>query len=250
MSARQPAPLMTPLQDPDASSLVVQVRKAVLAAILDGRFRERLPTEDELGTMLGVSRTTVRAAVQELERDGLVTRRRAIGTVINPHVGFEALALQRLVGFDWLLRAKGDEVEIESTWKRRSPTELAAHLPEIADSDCCVISRRYFADGVLAIALVDVIPWDELETHSLPTPPPESLFEFSQKYMGRSINSAVAQLVPMVVTDASTTELDIPTGTPFLRLVETHYDSAGDALGWSRVDLLDSKMRVAVFRPR
>ena len=53
--------------------------------------------------MLNVSRTTVRTALQGLERDGVVTRRRAIGTIINPHVRPSSLALQRLIGFDGLL---------------------------------------------------------------------------------------------------------------------------------------------------
>ena len=36
--------------------------------------------------MLGVSRTTVRAALQSLADDGIVSRRRRHGTVVNRHV--------------------------------------------------------------------------------------------------------------------------------------------------------------------
>ena len=68
--------------------LAERARKAILDAILTGRFEnDRLPSEDDLSKMLNVSRTTIRTALHSLEQDGIVTRRRAIGTTINRHVG-------------------------------------------------------------------------------------------------------------------------------------------------------------------
>ncbi|WP_342661745.1 GntR family transcriptional regulator [Rhodococcus ruber] len=230
--------------------MTVQVRKALLAAILDGRFVDRLPPEDELCAMLNTSRTTVRAAVQELERDGLVTRRRALGTLINRHVGFDALALQRVVGFDWLLTAKGYDVKTEIRWERGRPTRWADLLPDVADADCWIAEKRFYADGELAVALVDVTRWSELSVSHLPEQLPASLFAFSQNYWKRSVSNAVAQIVPMVVRDESTTWLNLEIGTPFVRLVETHFDAAGSPIAWSVIDLLDSILRLAVFRPQ
>jgi DNA-binding FadR family transcriptional regulator len=52
--------------------------------ILDGSFAEdRLPTEAELGQMLGVSRTVVRDAVRVLEARGLLEIRQGAGTRIR-----------------------------------------------------------------------------------------------------------------------------------------------------------------------
>jgi hypothetical protein len=39
-----------------------------------------------------------------------------VGTTINRHAGPETLALQRIVGLDWLLREKGHEVEVDIGW--------------------------------------------------------------------------------------------------------------------------------------
>jgi GntR family transcriptional regulator len=87
--------------------LTEQARSAILEAIVDKRFDERLPSEEALADMLSVSRTTIRTALQSLEQEGIITRKRAIGTTINAHVRPSTMALQRMVGFDGLLKEKG-----------------------------------------------------------------------------------------------------------------------------------------------
>ena len=46
----------------------------------------RLPPETELAAAMGVSRTVIRDALSELEREGLVERVRGIGAVVNRSV--------------------------------------------------------------------------------------------------------------------------------------------------------------------
>lgn len=237
------------LQSLQQAPLAVQAREAILAAILEGRFETRLPPEDELADMLHVSRTTVRAAVQDLERDGLITRRRAIGTVINRHVGFETLALQRLVPFEWLLRKRGHAVKVELSWDRRLPAaEVAASMPWPSDTECLVMDKRFLADGKVAIGLRDHVPWEELLSNSLREPLEASLFEFSRRRCRRTIVNAVVQIIPMVAGEQAGTELELDSGQPFIRLRETHYDDRGEPVALSLIDLDDSVLRLEVFR--
>jgi len=60
-----------------ARPLHAAIAEQLTAAIADGRLQSgtRLPPERELAATLGVSRMTVRQALGELERDGLVRRR-------------------------------------------------------------------------------------------------------------------------------------------------------------------------------
>jgi GntR family transcriptional regulator len=231
----------TPLAD--------RAREAILQAILEKRFDTgRLPSEDELGRMLNVSRTTIRTALQGLERDGIITRRRAIGTRINRHVGPPTLALQRLVGFDWLLKEKGHKIKVDISWKRAAPPADLAEVFELgADEEYLMTEKLYFADGDPAIYVRDIVSWAELKSEP-DSQPPASLFEFSKLYLRRPIDHAVVELAPMVKRDADTTKLETDVGEPFMRLYERHYSRNGEPTAFSVIDADDDFIRFEVFR--
>jgi GntR family transcriptional regulator len=233
----------------ETTPLAERAREAILSAILSERFDgDRLPSEDELGKMLNVSRTTIRTALHSLERDGIITRRRAVGTTINRHVGPDMLALQRLVGFDWLLREKGHKVKVDSSWSRGpAPAEFSTLFGLDADQDCCFLEKLYFADGDLAIYVRDLVPWAEIR-RDLDDEVPPSLFEFSTAYCGQAIDHAVVDLAPMVKHDDAGTKLEIEDGLPYMRLNERHFSSARTPIAFSVIDVDDRFIRFEVFR--
>lgn len=238
----------TALKELEKVPLAARARASILTGILEDQFQGRLPSEDELAEMLNVSRTTVRAAVQDLERDGLIKRRRAVGTKINTHIGASTLGLQRLVGFDYLLEELGHEVRVEISWERREVTPTVFPLPWNETKKCCVIEKKYFADDRLAIYLRDYIPWENLKRTDLEDPLEASVFEFSKRYMTAPIEHAVVQLVPVINEDDEVTRLELEPHEPFIRLHETHYSDRADKVGWSFVDIDDEFIRLEVFR--
>lgn len=68
--------------------LYYQVSNVLRHRILDGGHRpgERLGTEMELCEQFGVSRITIRQALDELERERLIQRRRGLGTFVAEHL--------------------------------------------------------------------------------------------------------------------------------------------------------------------
>jgi GntR family transcriptional regulator len=81
----------------ETTPLAERAREAILSAILSERFDgDRLPSEDELGKMLNVSRTTIRTALHSLERDGIITRRRAVGTTFGLDPEADCCFLEKL----------------------------------------------------------------------------------------------------------------------------------------------------------
>jgi GntR family transcriptional regulator len=237
------------VQQLENTPLAERARTAILEAILEKRFEHRLPSEDDLAAMLNVSRTTIRTALQRLEQDGIVSRRRAIGTTINAHVAPANLALQRLVGFDRLLEEKGYDVEIDVSWERGvPPVEFAEIFGLAQDDEYCITHKDYRADGHLAIHIRDYIPWSQLRTERLRDPVPASMFDFSRRYMHEPIDNAVVRIVPMVSGGAGTTALRLARGEPFARLHETHYAMGGLPVAYSLIDADPKYIQLEVFR--
>jgi GntR family transcriptional regulator len=229
----------------DNTSLASRARGAILEAILDGRFETRLPNEDELARMLNVSRTTIRSALQGLEQEGIITRRRALGTRINRHVGPATLGLQRMVGFDWLLRENHRDVRVDISWKIGDPPEPFREIFG-AEGECLALSKAFIADGSLALHIRDVVPTSNLRDTRFDGDLPASLFEFSRRWCNEPIDHAVVEIVPMVKDGGS--ELPLEKGAAFIRLHETHYTRGADAMGYSLIDVDDRYIRLEVFR--
>jgi GntR family transcriptional regulator len=68
----------------NATSLYSQIAGRLKEEIAAGRFEPsgRLPSEAEIGERFGVSRVTVRLALDELDREGLIERRKGKGTFL------------------------------------------------------------------------------------------------------------------------------------------------------------------------
>jgi GntR family transcriptional regulator len=76
--------LKRPERDP-VQPLYVQLAQTLGLRIADGRYPVGglLPTEAELGDAFGVSRYTVRQAIQHLRQQGLVSARKGVGTRVE-----------------------------------------------------------------------------------------------------------------------------------------------------------------------
>jgi GntR family transcriptional regulator len=232
----------------DNVPLAERARTAILEAILSERFVDRLPPEDELAGMLGVSRTTIRSALQSLEQGGVVTRRRALGTMINKHVAPSRLALQRMLGYDRLVQEVGGTVRVDLSWERSTtPPDFVKAFGIDPDAEHLVTDKSYYSDGSLLIHIRDSVPWEDLRTEPTDSLTP-SLFEFSREYLKDAIDHAVAEIVPAVNGGSGMTQLDLKKGAGFIRLHQRSYSRNGDALAYSITDVDDRYIRFEVFR--
>ena len=64
------------------------IRAQLLFAMQEGEYAhcDRLPRESVLAEKMGISRTQLRDILASLEREGFITRRHGVGTIINRHV--------------------------------------------------------------------------------------------------------------------------------------------------------------------
>ena len=99
--------------------LYLQLRDLLREDIASGTYPRgsRLPTEQELSARYGLGRATVRSALEQLEREGLIEKRHGVGSFVRRREG--AVSLAPLISLSGFLRVMGIHAEsrtLRSGW--------------------------------------------------------------------------------------------------------------------------------------
>ena len=137
------------------------IRSQLLADMKDGAYAscERLPRESILAEKLGISRTQLRDILASLEREGFITRRHGVGTIINRHVLNVQTRMDIEVEFLDMIRQSGHEpaVAFVRVSDGTADAQVAAQLRIPEDTPIIRIARLCTADEKPAIYCEDVI---------------------------------------------------------------------------------------------
>lgn len=103
-----------------STPLYLRLRKLVRDAVEAGTLSEAdaLPGERDLADMLGVSRVTVRKAIEGLVDEGVLLQRRGSGTYVAPRQPRIEQPLSRLTSFTQDMQSRG--LDTDSTWLDRA----------------------------------------------------------------------------------------------------------------------------------
>lgn len=162
--------------DTGAGPLYLQLHRRIADAIASARLApgDSLPPERDMAAMTGLSRVTVRKAVQALVASGQLVQRRGSGTFVAVKVERLEQALSQLTSFTEDMSRRGKSVD--SVWITRalySPTpEEVMALGLGSDSMVARLERVRRSDGVpLAIERASLsgldLPDPECVTNSL-----------------------------------------------------------------------------------
>ena len=233
------------------ASLAHRAREAILESILDGRFAgSRLPPENELAEMLGVSRTTVRSALQSLAQHGVLTRSPRRGTQVHGRLSPSMVALQRLIGFARLLEEQGYVVDVvtRATLTTRPPAEVSHALNVAPRAGVYEVSRLFVASGKPAVWAINYLAAELFATKPTDQELAQSPFDMGELLTGGPVDHAVVELVPAMADAAVVAELQLEAGEPYLLLKETHYSDTGQTLGFSYIHVNDRFVRFRLYR--
>ena len=197
-------------------------------AIREGKLNpgQRLPGENDFAKQLGVSRTTLRAAVEMLLAQKILERRHGIGIfVANGSLMMIAEGLESLVSTTTIIRRHGYE---PGTAEFRSEVIPASHLiaetmsiPE--NTPLVHLSRTRTANRKPVIQAEEYIPTSILDPGSLPNRRSDwSLYELL-KDAGSPIASAVCKIRAVTANGTLAHQLKVPLRYPLLLLTQIHY---------------------------
>lgn len=141
-----------------------QTAQRLLEELRDGIYAAapQLPSELELAEALGVSRTVVRDALSELERDGYLERVRGIGTLVNRDVLMVENRMDQKLEFNKMIRAIGRVPRSDNLMVTRETAtpELMERLaldPE-KEHTLVFVRRRVLADETPVLYSTDILP--------------------------------------------------------------------------------------------
>jgi GntR family transcriptional regulator len=213
----------------------VRITSQIEAAIARGALApgDRLPPERMLAEEYGVSRMTVRQALQTLEARGLL--RRAIGRNGGSFVAAPKLErdLATFGGLSAQLARQGVVAGAEV---------LSAH----DDGDAVEVVRVRLADGEPFALERSRFPSDRL-AGLLQLDLTGSLYELLDEHFGAAPVRAVERIEPVVATAEEAAPLRVRPGSPLMLVDRTAYDEDGLVVETARDLFRGDRMRIVAW---
>jgi len=226
-----------------------QIEERLAEAIAGGDLRpgDRLPPERELAERLGVSRMTLRHALDALGRRGLVVRARGRlgGTfVAEPKIERD---LTTLAGLTQELKRQGHRAGARVLSARTGPAgrRTAEALAIEPGERVSEIVRLRLSDGqplALERSLFPAERFPDLLQHELDG----SLYELLERAYGEPPVRAVERLEPVVADAEEGAVLGVKAGAPLLLVERVAYSTAGVPLEYARDLFRGDRTRVLV----
>ena len=229
-------------------TLYARLRDELRASILEGRLQPhaKLPSESEMTAAYGVSRITVRQALGDLQKEGLIVRLQGKGAyVAQPRASQE---LNRLQGLAEALAVQGQSVHsrrlalktVRATGDVAAQLQLPARTEIVQLGTLRYLERRplsvnvsHFAPGVgERIARIDVSGRD--------------LLEVLERDLGQPVERAEVEIRAEAMTAKEAKLLQVEEGVPALKVQRVVIAVAGRPLqvetAWYRADVFSYRL--------
>lgn len=234
-------------------SLTDQAKAYIKERILNNEFEgERIPSETDLATELGVSRTTVRDALSRLESEGVVYRKQGAGTFVN-RAGLQIRTrLDEIWSYEAVLKAHGytPSTRIVSATEAAADAELAAELAIDPDSPVLSIKKLFLEDDEPVIFTHNQIPAPLISRKYTERALRLPVYDFLWRYGRQHLNHYLSEIVPVVAKANLAETLHIAEGTPLLSFVELGFNDENDPILKSQSFIRDDLLRLRLVRRR
>jgi DNA-binding GntR family transcriptional regulator len=216
-----------PLDRSSPIPLYFQISENLKQAIEDGTLQpgDRLDNELDLTERLGVSRPTVRQAVQRLVEQGLVVRKRGLGTVVQPPRILRSVALTSLYD-DLLASHRAPETTVLSVAEAEADAEAAAALALPPGAPVLSLERLRLADGTPLALMHNVLPVGVLDGQPQEALTKMGLYELLRR-RGVQMHAGEQVIGARQATAREAGLLQAPRSATVLTMVRTSSDTAG-----------------------
>lgn len=230
------------------------IRKQLLSEMRSGIFAEckRLPRETVLSETLGISRTQLRDVLAGLEREGFITRKHGVGTIINHHVLQVKSRMDIETEFLDIIRENGYKASVSflEITEKTADADIARRLCIEEGAPVIFIRLLCSADEKPAVYCEDVLDKRlvkrdyQLEEHKM------IVFQFLEKFCDVEVYMDLTELHPVLADEELAEILKVEKGTPILNMQEVDYDIEGTPIFCSRQYFVDEFFCHTVLRKK
>ncbi|PJJ62229.1 GntR family transcriptional regulator [Compostimonas suwonensis] len=226
-----PAELFADLDRWGADPLYEQVAHRIERAIAEGHLPSgaRLENEIAFGERVGLSRPTVRRAIQQLVDKGFVVRRRGIGTQVVQGTASRELQLTSL--FEALAKGNKHPTTVMLAREMVPASETVAEgLGVDAATPVLRLKRVRLAEGVPVAVMENFLPGDlnDIDEHDLVE---HGLYQVLRA-RGNAIRVARQGISARLASEEECRLLMVDAGSPVLTMQRTVFDDSGRAIDY------------------
>lgn len=216
-------------------TLYDQIKDDLLSKIKDGTYPEgqTIPSELELAEMYGVSRPTIRQALQILVSDGYLEKRRRRGTVVTKPKVSQSFTMS-ISSFEDAMRLAGHlpKTKVLVFKRERANAEVEKRLELTRGQDVFKLVRLRYADDLPNVFVESYIPCTLY--------PGLDSFDFNGSSLyaamdtcGNPVMTARRRLEVIKADGAAAALLDVEAGDPLLLFHTVARDANGTAVEYS-----------------
>ena len=193
-----------------------KIEHDILSRIKSGEYieNETIPTEMELSNTYGVSRPTVRQAIQSLVNEGYLERRKKRGTIVR-RSKIKQEFTRHIKSFDSEMSTKGilPKTKVLNFTKTTATEEVATNLNIREGDPVYKLTRLRFAEDKPVVFVTSFMPYEILSGLDKFDFSQHSLYE-TFKVMGFPIHSASRKLEITTADETISYLLDVPENDP------------------------------------
>ena len=210
-----------------------------------------LPSERELSERYGLSRTTVRLALRELEDLGMVLRQHGRGTFVADRSA-QVTNLSQSYSFTDQQRALGrvPTTTILEFSEISADDKLAEHMKVRTGDRLFKLKRLRSADSVPMMVEVSYLPVRKFLTLKRPLLDSMPLYEIIENVYHEKIRVAEEEFFASVARPADAHLLDISEGAPVLDLVRTTYNTSNEVIEYTLSVARADQFKYKVYHQR
>lgn len=194
---------------------------------------ERIPSEHSLMETYGVSRTTIRKALDLLEQEGLVYKKHGVGTFVSEEKVYQEIA--NYAGFSRQMASQGFQVKYQTLNKEiiLSDVVLANKLKILKDDEVFFLQRKARRNSELINNTKSFIPYKYVNGIEAYDFDKHSLYHILENEYGYKIKMMKRDIKAIIANHTIAQILEIAEGIPLLEFegfVTAEIEAYGEVL--------------------